>query len=378
MAVQAMVNPLLGHVNSPFVSKIVQRLGGRQINFERLDLDYTHMLQEAGVDIMLHSWVSGVTKMGNRVTGVQVVSKEGPFEIAADVVIDATGDGDVACLAGADFEQGRPGDHLLQPMSIMYRISGVDEEHAMVCGSEERAREILVPGGTWEEVVHRGQAAGELPESIGVIRVYRTRREGERGVNATQVNYVDGTKVKDLTKAEIEGREQAFTVLHFLKKYAPGYENAYISQMPAIIGVRETRRITGEQYLTREDLLAGKKWDEAVVHDAEFVIDIHNPDGGGQAEGITGKQLAGSAAKVKPYDIPYGCLVPKEIDGLLIAGRCISGSHDAHASYRVQIIALAIGAASGTAAALAALNQVLPRDVEVKKIQKLLANPPVL
>lgn len=378
MAVQAMVNPLLGKVNSPFVAKVVKRLGGRQIDFERIDLDYTRMLQEAGAEIMLHSWVSGVIKKGNRVTGVQVASKEGPCEITAGVVIDSTGDGDVAYMAGAEFEQGRAGDGLVQPMSIMYRISGLDEERAMVCGSEERARKIQVPGGTWEEVVHRGQAAGELPETIGVIRLYRTRRKGERGVNATQINYVDGTKVKDLTKAETECREQAYTVLNFLKKYAPGYENAYISQMPAIIGVRETRRITGQQYLTREDLVSGRKWENAVVHDAEFVIDIHNPDGGGQAEGISGQHHAGSAAKVKPYDIPYGCLVPKKIDGLLVAGRCISGSHDAHASYRVQIIALAIGAASGTAAALASGNGIQPRKVDVKKIQEILAYPPVL
>ncbi len=317
MAVQSMVNPLLGKVNSAFVDKVVKRLGGRQIDFERIDIDYTRMLRETGVEIMLHSWVAGVIKKGNRVVGIEVISKEGMFEIAADVVVDATGDGDVAFLAGAEYEQGRPGDKLVQPMSIMYRISGLDDDVAMVCGSEEQAKEIHVPGGTWEEVVHRGQASGELPKTIGVIRLYRTKRKGERGVNATQINSVDGTKVEDLTKAEIECREQAYSVLNFLKKYAPGYENAYISQMPAVIGVRETRRVIGEKYLTREDLLSGKKWEDAVVHDAEFVIDIHNPAGAGQAEGITENNPSGRAAKVKPYDIPYGCMVPKNIDGVI-------------------------------------------------------------
>jgi ribulose 1,5-bisphosphate synthetase/thiazole synthase len=378
MAVQSMVNPLLGKVNSVPVDKILGRLGGRQIDFERIDIDYTRMLREAGVEILLHSWVTGVVKKGNRVVGVNVISKEGTFEVAADVVVDATGDGDVAFCSGAEFEQGRPGDKLLQPMSVMYRVSGLDENEAMVCESEEEAKEIAVPGGTWEEVVHRGQTSGELPATIGVIRLYRTKRKGERGVNATQINYVDGTKVEDLTKAETECREQAYTVLDFLKKHAPGYENAYISQMPAVIGVRETRRFIGEEYLTREDLLSGKKWDDAVVRDADFVIDIHNPAGGGQAEGITGDNPAGRAARVKPYDIPYGCLVPRDIDGLILAGRCISGSHDAHASYRVQIIAMAIGAASGTAAALACIDNVQPRKVDVKKIQEVLAKPPIL
>ena len=117
----------------------------------------------------------------------------------------------------------------------------------------------------------------------------------------------------------------------------------------------------GLHSLTRQDLVSGRSWPDGIVRSANFVIDIHNPTGGGQAEGF--------AAKVKPYDIPYGCLVPKEIDGLLLAGRCISGSHDAHASYRVQCIAMATGAAAGAAAAQAARRKVQPRAVDVADVQ---------
>ena len=196
-----------------------------------------------------------------------------------------------------------------------------------------------------------------------MIRLYEGPRD-ERTVNATQVNYVDGTDVEDLTKAEYEGRHQAVQILKFLRKHAPGYNNAHISCMPAAIGVRETRRFLGMEYLTKADLLSGRKWDTAVVRDANFVVDIHNPDGAGQADGL--------AETVKPYDIPYGCLVPRGVDGLLLAGRCISGSHEAHASYRVQRIVMAIGAAAGVAAAVAAKAGKQPREVDATRIQQIL------
>lgn len=127
------------------------------------------------------------------------------------------------------------------------------------------------------------------------------------------------------------------------------------------------------EYLDRKDLVAGRKWPEAVVWDAKFVIDIHNPDGPGQAEGREGGIHQGAAEQVQPYDIPYGCLVPRDIDGLLLNGRCISGSHAAHASYRVQRIMLAVGAAAGAAAAIASKRKIMPRQVPVAVIQNMLA-----
>jgi hypothetical protein len=368
MAVQAMVGPFMGSVTSAFVEEVMAHVGGRAVNWERIDLDLATMVQDAGARLLLHAWAVDTLVEGNRVAGARMLTKQGQIDVRADITVDATGDGDVAWKAGAAFEQGRPGDGLVQPTTIMFRVTGVDESRAFVSSGERRAREIRVPGGTWEDVIHAGQESGELPPTVGVIRTYATCRRGERGINATQVNRVDGTNAEDLTRAELEGRKQAYQVLAFLRKHAPGYENAYISGMPAVIGVRETRRFLGLQYLIREDLLNGRKWPDAVVWDASFVIDIHNPDGSGQAEGL--------AVRVKPYDIPYGCLVPRETDGLLLAGRCISGSHDAHASYRVMCIAMAIGAAAGTAAAIAVQQGVQPRDVDVTQVQKALARQP--
>jgi hypothetical protein len=369
MAVQAMVGPLMGSVKSVFVDEVLHRIGGRRFDNEQLDLQYASIVEESGARLWLHSWAAQVIMDGRAVAGVRLLTKQGMLQVAARVVVDATGDGDLACAAGAAFEQGRLGDGLMQPMSIMYRVAGVDPSDALYCGSEQEARKIPLAEGTWEQVVERGMEAGDLAPTIGVIRLYRSHRPGESVVNATQINRVDGTKVEDLTRAELAGRQQAYQVLEFLRRHAPGYADAYIAAMPAVVGVRETRRILGTAYLTREDCLSGRKWPDAVVRDARFPIDIHNPAGSGQAEGH-GSQ--GTAAAVQPYDIPYGCLVPREVDGLLVAGRCISGSHDAHASYRVQCIAMALGAAAGAAAATAIEQSVHPREADVTKVQNAL------
>lgn len=371
MAVHGLVGPLMGQVQSQLVEEVLRRIGGRNADPNRMDLEYAALVQEAGAKLLLHAWALQATLQNNRVTGAIVASKQGPFQIKAAVTVDATGDGDMAFSAGAEFEKGRSQDGLLQPMSMMYHLAGVDESQALVCGSEEQARTLRLPEGTWEEIVSRGQKTGQLAETIGVIRLYRTHRPGERIVNATQINKVDGTQVEDLTRAELEGRRQAFQVLDFLRKHAPGYQDAYITRMPAVVGVRESRRFVGLVQLTRQHLQEGKKWPDAVVRGAHFSIDIHNPAGSGQAEGHK-QGIQGAAASVKPYDIPYGCLVPRKIDGLLLAGRCISGTHEAHASYRVQCIAMAIGAAAGAAAAVAAQQQGSPGAVDVHQVQKLL------
>jgi hypothetical protein len=363
MAVHGLVGPLMGKSESPFVGEVLKRIGGTATDPDWLDLHYADLAQEAGARLLVHAWVSGVSVDGRRVTGVRLLTKQGFLHARAAVVVDATGDGDVAALAGAEFEYGRPGDQLVQPASIMFRLGGV-EPKALMCGSEEQARKVRTPAGTWHEVVTAAQAQGELGPTIGVVRLYRAHRPTERFVNATQINNINGLDPHDLTRAELAGRRQAQQVLAFLQKHGPGYADAYIVAMPAVIGVRETRRVLGVQYLSRQDVLSGKKWPDAVVRAASFPVDIHNPAGAGQAEGF--------AARVKPYDIPYGCLVPREVDGLLLAGRCISGSHDAHASYRVQCIAMAIGAAAGAAAALSAQRGLQPRTLAVASLQKVL------
>lgn len=374
MAVQAMVGPLMGRVESTHVDAILELIGGRNVDYEFIDVQYADLLERAGCQILLHAWIVAPLLDGNRITGARLVTKQGMIDVPAKVTIDATGDGDVAAGAGAEFDQGRgagpnwSADGLVQPMTIMFRVSGVNHPETMEANRGRKAYRFP-DGRTWNELCKDANGRGELPPTVGMVRTYPGRRDDERVINATQINGVDGTCVQDLTRAELDGRRQAQAVLDFLKRRAPGFQNAYVSGMPAVVGVRETRRVRGVASLAVEDLIEGRKSPRAVVRRASFPIDIHNPDGIGQAQGVSAAHPLGKDPAVKPYDIPYDCLVPQSVNGLLVAGRCISGSHEAMASYRVQVIAMGIGVAAGVAAAEAARQGIEPRDVDVAKIQ---------
>lgn len=367
-AVHSVVGPMMGSVKSTVVEEILARIGGHCVDFRSVDLALFDLLCERGVGVLLHAPVVGVLLDGKRVTGVEAACREGTRSFRAGCVIDCSGDGDVAFRAGVPFETGRSGDGLMQPVSILYLIAGIDPRRRIICRSEQEARVVTVEGRTWEERVLEAQAAGRLPDTVSVVRLYSAVRNDENIVNAVQVNHINGCSSADLTHAEIEGRRQAFQILAFLRETVPGYENAFISQMPAAIGVRETRRFEGVARLEKEDCLRGSRFADAVVHQACFVIDIHNPDGGGQAAGRA-ENPVGTAERAQPYDIPYGTLLPRQIDGLLFAGRCISASHEALASCRVMCIAMALGAGAGTAAAYAAGHGCALREVPIQKIQ---------
>lgn len=368
MAVHAMVGPIMGRVNSPVANEIVNWIGGPNVNYETVDLAYAELLEKAGVRVLLHSWITDALMDGSAVRGVVLIGKQGRMEVSAGVTVDATGDGDVAYLAGAPFEMGRS-DGLLQPMSIMFRAGGVKHEETMEAKGG-RAKFRFPDGRSWVQFTADALDRKLLPPNVGFLRTYMSVRADERVINATQINGVDGTRVDDLTRAEFECRRQAVQVIEFLRKHAPGFQNAYISGTPAIIGVRETRRILGAEYLTAQHLASGKQWPDAVVRGADFPMDIHNPAGAGQVAGHSKEDPMGIDQGVKPYDVPFGCLLPRGVERLLVAGRCISGSHEAHASYRVQRIALALGAAAGAAAAEAVRQNQTPREIDVKSVQK--------
>ena len=373
MGIHGRVWPLMGGVaNNKLVGEIHAKIGGGGFDPELADIHFADMLEQSGARLLLHAWATEPLMAGNRVTGVRAFSKQGAFTVNAKLVIDATGDADIAAAAGVPCDMGREGDGLVQPMSIMFFVEGVDDG-ARHCGSEEEARAAKVGDKeTWESLTTRAQQTGELPPTVGVVRTYKMGRRGKACVNATQINRLNGTKLEDLTRAELECRRQAMQVVAFMRKHLPGYANCYISHMPAVIGVRETRRIRGLEQLKREDLVSGRKWPDAIVRGAQFVIDIHNPDGSGQAENQHSDARQGGAAHVKPYDIPAGCVIPQNAEGLLVAGRCISGTHEAHASYRVQNICMAIGAGVGALAATSLADGVPPEKVDIAKVQRTL------
>ena len=176
---------------------------------------------------------------------------------------------------------------------------------------------------------------------------------------------IDGTKAEDLTRAEISCRKQLAPIIAFLREYAPGYENCYLLTTASLIGIRETRHFKGVKSITEEDILAARQSDDAVVFGAWFNFDVHNMTGAGLDE--TGVQE--KFTQKKGYTIPYGCLVPEQVDGLLLAGRNISGTHMAHSNFRAMPICVATGWAAGMAAAIAAREKILPRNVDPKIVQ---------
>lgn len=328
------------------------------IHPEKLHGVLLEMLLEAGVEIRLYTFVVAPVMDGDRVAGVIVESKSGRQALLAKVVVDATGDGDVAARAGAEFRLGREGDSAMQPMTLMFKVGGVDMSRAILPPSFETR--IAVPSGEIQALARQ-----ILPHPAGHVLLYPTSIPGVVTCNMTNAIGVDGTKAEDLTAAQILCRRQIPLIVKFLREHAPGYENCHLLSAGAQIGVRETRHFIGVSTLTEDDVAEARVFPDWVVTKAHFNFDIHNIKGAGLDE--HGEQHHFKQAK--GYTIPYGCLVPRRIDGLLLAGRIISGTHKAHSNFRVMPICANIGQAAGTAAALAAKRGVAPRDLPVTDIQ---------
>jgi hypothetical protein len=214
--------------------------------------------------------------------------------------------------------------------------------------------------GLWD-LIERASAAGELNLPREDVLFFGTPHEHEVSVNSTRVTGVLGTNVWDLTYAEWASRRQMQQIAAFLKRYVPGFARAYVAQSGVGIGVRETRRIQGEYQLTADDVLSARKFRDVIAR-GSYPIDIHNPHGKGT---ILQRLPPGEA-----YDIPLRCLLPQGIDHLLVAGRCLSGTHEAHSSYRVMPISMATGQAAGVCAALAARVSRSPRDIAASAVQQ--------
>jgi hypothetical protein len=315
------------------------------------------LLDEAGVHVLLHALATGVIG-APRPDGVVFETKSGPIVIMARAVVDATGDGDIAALSGAPFEIGREGDDLVQPMTLMFRMVEF-ERTAFAAYRQAHPDQWRGVHGLWD-LVRQASATGELSLAREDILFFGTPHERELSVNSTRVTGVLGTSVWDLTRAEWQARRQMRQIAAFLRKYVPGFERSYVAQSGVTIGVRETRRITGDYALTAQDILGAHKFDDAIAR-GTYPIDIHNPQGKGTL-----------LMRLPPgdwYDIPLRCLLPQRVDRLAVAGRCISGTHEAHSSYRVMPIAMATGQAAGVSAALAAREGKAMRDVPADDVR---------
>ena len=338
-----------------------QEPGMQFIYHEALKDVMLEKLIDAGVKVKLYTFACEVIMEKNTITGVICESKTGRNAVMSKVVIDCSGDGDIAAKAGAAFQLGREGDQVCQPVTLMFRIGGVDYSRAIFPGSFEALRNV--PKG---EIQSLGKA--NLPFPAGHVLLYRTFIPEEVCVNMTNVINIDGTKAEDLTRAEIACRKQIKAIIDFLREYAPGYEKCYLLATAQTVGVRETRHFKGVYTITGEDIWEGKVFDDWIATRNFFNFDIHNTEGSGLDK--DGAQRHFKATGL--YTIPYRACVPEKIDGLLLAGRNISGTHKAHSNFRVMSICMNIGHGVGTAAALAAKYNILPRNVNVNEVQAIL------
>jgi len=315
---------------------------------EKLNEIMLEMLEQAEVKILFYSQVVASIMQGNSLKGVIVQSKLEETKIFALSIVDATGDGDVSFLSGADYEVGRKSDGLCQPATLMFRISAVDKNKMP---SREKMNEIF----------SLGKQKNQIRTPRENFLWFETLKDDEIHVNSTRIQKIDGTSFSDLAKAEIEGRKQVFNLFTFLKENVPGFENSYISRIAPLVGIRESRRIIGEYILTEEDVEDGKKFDDPIAKN-NYPIDIHSTN----SSSTIFKKLGPGVY----YEIPYRCLVPKKIDNLLVAGRAISTTHEALSSTRIMPVCMAIGQAAGIAASICAKKKILPRKLDYSLLRK--------
>lgn len=319
---------------------------------ETLKCVWEDLATEAGVRLLYHSFCTDVIMEGNRITGVIVDGKRGLMKILADVIIDASGDADVAYRAGVPFEKAGE-QSPAQTLTTTFRLTNVDYEKATKVPKKELAEKM-------KEANRSGKY--ELPREEGSIHI--TPIPGVMLAIMTKMDGYDPCDPVSLTQAEIEGRKQAREYIRFLKGQVPGYEEARLINLSTQIGIRETRRIYGDYRLTKEDVTGISKFEDTI---GQCGAPIEDHRGG---KGTHWEFLEEGAT----YDIPYRTLVPQKVEGLLVAGRCFSATHEAHASCRSMGQTMTMGQAAGIAAATAIDHKVMPRHVDVENVQQQLVD----
>jgi hypothetical protein len=343
------------------------------------------MMQEAGVHLLLHAYFLRALPRQTRddrfeVEGATFATVAGERAYRAAVTIDSTADAYVAASAGVATQKGDERGRV-QPASLMFRLSHVDltktatyvRMHPDQMRTSLKAHERLAPAMTavaglydlWNDALEHGEVS--VPREL--VSFFISPYPDEVTVNMTRVTNIDPLDPDDLTRAEVESRAQVMQLFDFFRKRVPGFENARISATGAQIGIRESRRIVGEYTLTRDDVLQGRRFDDAVARSA-YPIDIHNPTGSGT---VTHRLPEGES-----YEIPYRCLVPAHVDRLLVAGRCISTTHEALASTRLTPTVMTLGQAAGTAAALAKRSGRPLRAIDVQRLRTTLIDDGVI
>jgi hypothetical protein len=327
---------------------------------EAVKLLLEQMCEEAGVEWQLHTQcAAAVRDAANRLALVVTESKSGREAVLGKVFIDCTGEGDVAHQAGCGWDYGRPETGDAQPMSFVVLLTGIHLD-------EIRPYVSSMPGDTWAgpkdalaELIKKTSGFGPSYSKPSLFPI----RETLFCLMANHEYELQGFDARDVTKATWQGRAELHRMIDGLRSLGGPWKDVRICNSPERIGVRESRRIRGLYTITSDDIAHGAQFDDAVCRCA-FPVDVHS------TTADRGKGIEAAPVRAKPFDIPYRSLVAKDVDGLMMAGRCISGDFYAHSAYRVTGNAVAMGQAAGLAAATAARDGVLPHQIHWPELGK--------
>lgn len=319
------------------------------------------LCREAGVRVLFHHFFSHAEVENGGIRAVVFWGKGGPVAIKAKLVIDASGDGDVAQSAGCDFEYGNDSGNC-QPMSVCFKLRLDPQDYP----PEHRGKkaielsDMIVP--QFQAAYQKARKEGRTSNVREDILTFPTVWDDVIHFNSTRIIGKSAVNARDLSDAEIEGRKQVLELIEILREL-PLYRHCRLFSLATHIGIRESRRVLGRAYVKREDFEQARKFPDAIAR-VTYNIDIHSPDGEGT-----------ELIELTPgdwYEIPYGCIVPQSIRNLLMACRAISADHAIHSSLRIMAPVCSIGQAAGTAAALCAKRNVPPEELDGTELRSLL------
>lgn len=344
-------------LNAGVFAEVVQSLdekkalkqNGMLFHEEYLKLVLDELTKKYGVEVLFHTAVIGAKCADGAVEEITVSNKSGVYGVKAKAYIDCTGDGDLCAQAGFAYEVG-DGEGNCQPMTLCFNIGGVPygDRHY-----------VEVRRGV-KELYKEWQAQGKIKNPREDVLIFHSILPNTLHFNSTRIIKKSPLNAEDVTKAEIEAREQMFELVNFLKDNFELFKDSYLINSAPVIGVRESRRIIGEYQMTAEDVLGCKKFEDGIAR-GNYPVDIHNPNG-------TGTKLQ-ALPPDGYYNIPLGALIPKGAKNVLVAGRCISATHEAQASIRIMPITCCIGEGAGVAAATALSEGVEIANVDIQKVQ---------
>ena len=322
---------------------------------DHLKVAWERLVLQAGARVLLHAFVQDVEVRDGRVGGLLVATKAGLQRIEGQVFVDASGDADLCHFAGFGYELAGELD-AAQTLTTTFRIANVDMDRRGTISKDGLNALMADAAASGEYALPRREGSDHMTPVEGMTATIMTRldsfrHDGDRVINATDPAF--------LTDAEIAGRRQALEYVRFLSDRVPGYEHARLASFGTQIGVRETRRVYGDYRLTRDDVLGVRRFDDVIGLCGAPIEDHH---GGADT---TWRYLPDGEV----VDIPYRTLVVRDAANVLVAGRCFSATHDAHASVRSMAQCMAMGQAAGTAAAMAVDVRRDPRDIDVRALQ---------